>query len=224
MWSYPPTIRMPTHIGHTVNQFVAMEMPSASRKKILWDNCARLYRVKLGSLIKKLGEHLTHRTQCRIEKLFNGSEILFCALCVFASVRNLIGAPTLANNPTPCVSRFLRFFLIVLRIWRISLRSQQAETLGYDSLWLQERIIGDSTMLEPIRLLNFAGRDHDQITVGNIGYLPAVAKSFQFESLLDPEYHRRGSCCHGSWARWRSSRVPRRCLRLHARRAGHALY
>jgi probable F420-dependent oxidoreductase len=30
-----------------------------------------------------------------------------------------------------------------------------AETLGYDSLWLQERIIGDFTMLEPVTLLSY---------------------------------------------------------------------
>ena len=34
-----------SHWPDAVNQFVAMEMPSASRKKILWDNCARLYGV-----------------------------------------------------------------------------------------------------------------------------------------------------------------------------------
>jgi probable F420-dependent oxidoreductase len=31
----------------------------------------------------------------------------------------------------------------------------RAETLGYDSLWLQERIIGDFTMLEPVTLLSY---------------------------------------------------------------------
>ena len=29
----------------------------------------------------------------------------------------------------------------------------RAEHLGYDSLWLQERIIGDVNMLEPVTLL-----------------------------------------------------------------------
>jgi len=28
-----------------VNHFMKIEMPSASRRKILWDNCARLYGV-----------------------------------------------------------------------------------------------------------------------------------------------------------------------------------
>ncbi len=34
-----------SHWPDAVNHFMAMEMPSASRKKILWDNCARLYGV-----------------------------------------------------------------------------------------------------------------------------------------------------------------------------------
>lgn len=34
-----------SHWPDAVNHFMAMEMPSRSRKKILWDNCARLYGV-----------------------------------------------------------------------------------------------------------------------------------------------------------------------------------
>jgi uncharacterized protein len=34
-----------SHWPNATNQFMAIEMPSASRKKILWDNCARLYNV-----------------------------------------------------------------------------------------------------------------------------------------------------------------------------------
>ena len=34
-----------SHWPDAVNHFMAVEMPSASRKKILWDNCARLYGV-----------------------------------------------------------------------------------------------------------------------------------------------------------------------------------
>ncbi|MGH7855502.1 MAG: amidohydrolase family protein, partial [Candidatus Binatia bacterium] len=35
-----------SHWPNAVNHFMAIEMPSASRKKILWDNCARLYGVE----------------------------------------------------------------------------------------------------------------------------------------------------------------------------------
>ncbi|MGH7823679.1 MAG: amidohydrolase family protein [Candidatus Binatia bacterium] len=34
-----------SHWPNAVNHFMAVKMPSASRKKILWDNCARLYGV-----------------------------------------------------------------------------------------------------------------------------------------------------------------------------------
>ena len=34
-----------SHWPNAVNHFMALEMPNASRKKILWDNCARLYGV-----------------------------------------------------------------------------------------------------------------------------------------------------------------------------------
>jgi predicted TIM-barrel fold metal-dependent hydrolase len=34
-----------SHWPDAVNHFMAMEMPSRARKKILWDNCARLYGV-----------------------------------------------------------------------------------------------------------------------------------------------------------------------------------
>jgi predicted TIM-barrel fold metal-dependent hydrolase len=34
-----------SHWPDAVNHFMAMDMPSSSRKKILWDNCARLYGV-----------------------------------------------------------------------------------------------------------------------------------------------------------------------------------
>ena len=34
-----------SHWPDAINHFMAMEMPSSARKKILWDNCARLYGV-----------------------------------------------------------------------------------------------------------------------------------------------------------------------------------
>jgi predicted TIM-barrel fold metal-dependent hydrolase len=34
-----------SHWPHAIDDFMAVEMPSSSRKKILWDNCARLYGV-----------------------------------------------------------------------------------------------------------------------------------------------------------------------------------
>ena len=52
----------------------------------------------------------------------------------------------------------------------------KAETLGYDSLWLQERVIGDFAMLEPVTLLSYVGGDHDEIKIGHIGHSLAAEK------------------------------------------------
>ena len=41
-----------------------------------------------------------------------------------------------------------------------------AETLGYDSLWLQERIIGDFTMLEPVTLLSYVAAITSKLRLG----------------------------------------------------------
>lgn len=42
----------------------------------------------------------------------------------------------------------------------------KAETLGYDSLWLQERIISDFNMLEPVALLSYAAAITTQLKLG----------------------------------------------------------
>ena len=42
----------------------------------------------------------------------------------------------------------------------------KAETLNYDSLWLQERIIGDFTMLEPVTLLSYVAGITSRLKLG----------------------------------------------------------
>jgi probable F420-dependent oxidoreductase len=42
----------------------------------------------------------------------------------------------------------------------------RAEMLGYDSLWLQERIIGDFVMLEPVTLLSYAAAITSKLRLG----------------------------------------------------------
>ena len=42
----------------------------------------------------------------------------------------------------------------------------RAETLGFDSLWLQERIIGDFIMLEPVTLLSYVAAITTKIKLG----------------------------------------------------------
>src|SRR6059036_1613923 len=42
----------------------------------------------------------------------------------------------------------------------------KSETLGYDSLWLQERIIGSFAMLEPVSLLNYMAAVTTELRLG----------------------------------------------------------
>src|SRR5690349_22825913 len=42
----------------------------------------------------------------------------------------------------------------------------RAETLGYDSLWLQERIIGDFQILEPVTLLSYVAAIATRLKLG----------------------------------------------------------
>jgi probable F420-dependent oxidoreductase len=42
----------------------------------------------------------------------------------------------------------------------------KAETLGYDSLWLQERIIGDFVILEPVTLLSYVAATTNKLQLG----------------------------------------------------------
>ena len=44
--------------------------------------------------------------------------------------------------------------------------AMQADTLGYDSLWLQERIIGDFNMLEPVTLLSYVAGITTKLKLG----------------------------------------------------------
>ena len=47
------------------------------------------------------------------------------------------------------------FFDAPVDIEHIRKFAGNAEALGFDSLWLQERIIGDFAMLEPVTLLSY---------------------------------------------------------------------
>src|ERR671914_1664478 len=44
--------------------------------------------------------------------------------------------------------------------------ASRAERLGYDSLWLQERIVGDFTMLEPVTLLSYVAAITTKLRLG----------------------------------------------------------
>ena len=60
----------------------------------------------------------------------------------------------------PVDIRFMREFLT------------RSEALGYDSVWVQEQIIGDSPMLEPITLLTYAAAITSKVRLGTSVILP----------------------------------------------------
>jgi probable F420-dependent oxidoreductase len=60
------------------------------------------------------------------------------------------------DQHTPCGIELPQvFFDVPTDMEHIRRFAMRAETLDYDSLWLQERIIGDFTMLEPVTLLSY---------------------------------------------------------------------
>jgi probable F420-dependent oxidoreductase len=71
------------------------------------------------------------------------------------------------NQHTPCGIELPQVFLDgptdMDHIRKFAIR---AETLGYDSLWLQERIIGDFTMLEPVTLLSYVAAITTRLKLG----------------------------------------------------------
>ena len=73
----------------------------------------------------------------------------------------------MANQHTPCGIELPQVFFDgptdMEHIRRFAIR---AETLGYDSLWLQERIIGDFTMLEPVTLLSYVAGITTKLKLG----------------------------------------------------------
>jgi probable F420-dependent oxidoreductase len=60
----------------------------------------------------------------------------------------------------------------------------QSETLGYDSLWLQERIIGGFAMLEPISLLNYVAAITTKLRLGTSVVLLTLRNPVQLAKSL----------------------------------------
>jgi probable F420-dependent oxidoreductase len=61
---------------------------------------------------------------------------------------------------------------------------RKAETLGYDSLWVQEQIIGDTSILEPITLLTYAAALTTRLRLGTSVILPAIRNPVQLAKSL----------------------------------------
>ena len=73
----------------------------------------------------------------------------------------------MATQHTPCGIELPQVFLDgSTDMEHIRSFAMQAETLGYDSLWLQERIIGDFTMLEPVTLLSYVAGITTRLKLG----------------------------------------------------------
>jgi probable F420-dependent oxidoreductase len=73
----------------------------------------------------------------------------------------------MASNHTPCGIELPQlFFDGPADMEHIRKFAARAETLGYDSLWLQERIIGDFIMLEPVTLLSYVAAITTKLRLG----------------------------------------------------------
>ncbi len=73
----------------------------------------------------------------------------------------------MASPSTPCGIELPQvFFEGPVDMDHIRRFAVEAEVLGYDSLWLQERIIGDFTMLEPVTLLGYVAAITTKVRLG----------------------------------------------------------
>src|ERR1043166_8824240 len=59
-----------------------------------------------------------------------------------------------------------------------------AERLGYDSLWLQERILGSFVMLEPVTLLSYVAAITNRLRLGTSVILLPLRNPFQLAKSL----------------------------------------
>ena len=76
------------------------------------------------------------------------------------------------QTSAPADVRFLRDYLT------------RAEALGYDSVWVQEQILGDSPMLEPITLLTFATALTSKVRLGTSVILPITRNPIHLAKAL----------------------------------------
>jgi probable F420-dependent oxidoreductase len=73
----------------------------------------------------------------------------------------------MASNHTPCGIELPQVFLDgPVDMQHIRNFATKSESLGYDSLWLQERVIGDFIMLEPVTLLSYVAAITTKLKLG----------------------------------------------------------
>ena len=101
----------------------------------------------------------------------------------------------------------------------------RAETLGFDSLWLQERVIGDFTMLEPVTLLSYVAAITTKLKLGTSVILLPLRNPVQLAKAYSTlDVMSGGRAIIGVGLGGGHLGLPRGCLRLHARGAGDALH
>jgi probable F420-dependent oxidoreductase len=59
-----------------------------------------------------------------------------------------------------------------------------AETLGYDSLWVQEQILSDSSILEPVTLLTYVAALTSKLRLGTSVLLPVIRNPVQLAKSI----------------------------------------
>jgi probable F420-dependent oxidoreductase len=73
----------------------------------------------------------------------------------------------MVSNHTPCGIELPQVFLDgPVDMQHIRNFATKSESLGYDSLWLQERVIGDFIMLEPVTLLSYVAAITTKLKLG----------------------------------------------------------
>jgi len=91
----------------------------------------------------------------------------------------------MATGKTPCGIAIPQTFArspIDVQFLHTFLRT--AETLGYESLWVQEQIIGDTSILEPITLLTYTAALTTKLRLGTSVILPAIRNPVQLAKSL----------------------------------------
>jgi len=91
----------------------------------------------------------------------------------------------MATGGTPCGIEIPQIFIHgTVDMELVRSFSVKAEVLGYDSLWVQERIIGDFSMLEPVSLLNFVAALTSKVRLGTAVLLTVLRNPVQLAKSL----------------------------------------
>src|SRR5881409_3225762 len=94
-------------------------------------------------------------------------------------------ARTMAAGNTPCGIAIPQVFSdTAVDINLIQQFVQKAETLGYDSLWVQESIVGNVPVLEPLSLLTYAAALTSRLRLGTSVMLTVLRNPVQLAKLV----------------------------------------